>query len=339
VPLAPAPVPQRQQGRLDGGRLQQPVRLELGAQPVHVGQDLAAQLPSVWSSGRIGGEQAGEFVLLPLGLLEVVFQRLGDWLGRGRGKGGSDRIGLEQLPVGPHRGGQLADDGGQPGPGLGLLDRRMLAVDPRAVRYRTSQYPHVRRGPLQRVHAVAQPGRRVAEPQAPRVQPDALLGLGQRVVDPLDLAAQRPGPVQPLGRAPRVGRLGQALGHLAEQVGHLAAQVADRLLGGLYPQRCEHQAGRQPRRRADQRLDNPAGGGGVRGDGENQHGADRHLQDLLAEPQHDAERQRGRDEQAEYPPAERDVGGDRDGGEHARGDRRDPADGTADRVEQGRLDH
>ena len=65
----------------------------------------------------------------------------------------------------------------------------------------------------------------------------------QRVVYPLDLAAQRPGPVQPLRRAPRIRRNGQALGHLPEQVGHLAAQLADRLLGRLHPYRGEHQAG------------------------------------------------------------------------------------------------
>ena len=95
------------------------------------------------------------------------------------------------------------------------------------------------------VDAVAQSGGRIAEPEPPRVQPDALLGLGQRVVDPLDLAAQRPGPVQPLGRAPRVGHLGQPVRHLAEQVGHLAAQLAEGVLGGLHPQRSEHQAGGQ----------------------------------------------------------------------------------------------
>ena len=80
-----------------------------------------------------------------------------------------------------------------------------------------------------------------------------------------------------------------------------------------------------PGGRADQRLGDAAGGGGVRVDREDQHGADRHLQDLLAQPQHHAEAERARDEQAEHPPAERDVGGHRDGGQHARGDRRLPA--------------
>jgi hypothetical protein len=269
----------------------------------------------------------------------VIFQRFGDRLGRVVGEVGGNRVGLEELAVGPDRGGKLGQDGGQPGAGVRFPDRAVLAVDPRAVGDRTSQHSHVRRGPLQRVHAVAKSSGRVAGPEPPGVQPDALLGLGQRVIDPLDLAAQRPGPVQPLRRVPRVGHLGQAVRHLAEQVRHLAAQVADRVLGGLHPQRSEHQAGREPRGGADQRFGDAAGGGRVRVDREDQHGADRHLQDLLAEPEHDAQRKGARDEQAEHPPAERDVGGDRDGGEHARGDRRDPPDGGADRVEQGGLHH
>src|SRR6185437_15853881 len=90
VPFAPLPVPphvqrlQRrgQQRRLGLGRLGQEGGLELGAQPVHVGENLAAQLPPLRPSGRVGGEQVGELVLLPLGLFEVVFERLGDRLGR-----------------------------------------------------------------------------------------------------------------------------------------------------------------------------------------------------------------------------------------------------------------
>ena len=343
VPVHVAEGPQR---RLRPGRTRRTRRtrnvgqapgLELGAQPVHVRQDLAAQLPSLRTFGRIGGEQVRELVLLPLGLLEVIFQRFGDRLGREGGEVGGNRIGVQKLAVGPDRGGKLGDHGGQPGPGVRLPDRAV--VDPRAVGHRTSQHPHVRRGPLQRVDAVAQSGGRVAGPEPPRVQPDALLGLGQRVVHPLDLAAQRPGPVQPLRRTPRVGHLGQPVRHLAEQIGHLAAQFAERVLGGLHSQRSEHQAGGQSRGGADERLGDAAGGGGVRVDREDQHGADRHLQDFLAEAEHNAERERARDEQPEHPPAERDVGGDRDGGEHAGGDRRDPPDGGADRVEQGGLDH
>ncbi len=183
VPLAPlpvtqVPVTQGPQRRLQPGRVRQVPGLELGAQPVHVGEDLAAQLPSLRTFGRVGGEQVGELVLLPLGLLEMVFQRFGDRLGRECGVAGGHRFGLEQLAVGPDRGGQLGQHGGQPGAGVRFPDRAVLAVDPHAVGHRTSQHAHVRRGPLQRVYALTQPGRRVAEPEPPGVQPDALLGLG-----------------------------------------------------------------------------------------------------------------------------------------------------------------
>ena len=343
VHVAPGPVAEGPQRWLRPGRIRQAPGLELGAQPVHVGQDLAPQLPSLWTVGRVGREQVSELVLLPLGLFEMIFQRFGDRLGRGRGGSrrevGGHRIGLKKLAVSPDRGGKLGYHGGQPGAGLRFPDRAVVAVDPRAVGHRTSQHPHIRRGPLQRVDALAQARGRVTEPQPPRVQPDTLLGLGQRVVHPLDLAAQRPGAVQPLRRAPRVGHLGQPVRHLGEQVGHLAAQLADRVLGGLHPRRSEQQAGGQSRGRTDQRLGDAAGGGRVRVDREDQHGADRHFQDLVAKPQHDAEREGARDEQAEHPPAERDVGGDRDGGEHAGRDRRDPPDGAADGVEQGGLHH
>jgi hypothetical protein len=251
VHVAPVPVAQAQQRRLRPGRVRQAPGLELGAQPVHVGQDLAAQLPSLGTFGWVGGEQVSELVLLPLGLLEMIFQRFGERLGREGGEVGGHRFGLQKLAVGPDRGGKLGDHGGQPGPRVRLPDRTMVAVDPRAVGHRTSQHSHVRRGPLQRVNAVAQPGSRVAGPEPPRVQPDALLGLGQRVIHPLDFAAQRPGPVQPLRRAPRVGHIGQPVRHLAKQIRHLAAQFAERVLGGLHPQRSQHQAGGQSRGRAD----------------------------------------------------------------------------------------
>jgi len=145
VHVAPGPVAEGLQRRLRAGRdrnIRQTSGLKLGAQPVHVGQDLAAKLPSLRTFGRVGGEQVGELVLLPLGLLEVIFQRFGDRLGRRRGRGrgevGGHRVGLQKLTVGPDRGGKLCDHGGQPGAGLRFLDRGVLAVDPRAVSDRTS---------------------------------------------------------------------------------------------------------------------------------------------------------------------------------------------------------
>jgi hypothetical protein len=352
VPVAPQP--QRP------GHLALPRRrggLKLGAQPVDVGEDLAAQRPAVRALGRVGAQHVGQPVLLAPGLLQVIFQRLrerldlggpgdpgdpggpGDPGDRRVGRLGGLGIGLDELAVSAHRRGQLGDDRGQPGSGLRVLDRAVLAVQPCAVGDGAGQHAQVGGGSLERVDAVAQAGRRVTDPQSPRVQPDALLGLGERVVQPLDLTAQRPGTVQPFGGAPGVGIGGQPVRHLTEQVGHLAAHVADCVLGGLHPQRCEDQARGQPGGRANQRFRDAAGGGGVRVHSEDQHRADRYLQGVRAEPEHQAERERARDEQSEHPPAERDVRGDRDRGDHADGDADDPLDGAADGVEQGGLRH
>jgi hypothetical protein len=76
VPVAPVHVaegPQRRLGPRRTRNVRQAPGLELGAQPVHVGQDLTAQLPSLRTFGRVGGEQVSELVLLPLGLLEMIF--------------------------------------------------------------------------------------------------------------------------------------------------------------------------------------------------------------------------------------------------------------------------
>ena len=77
-----------------------------------MGEDLAAQLPALWTFGRIGGEQVGEPVLLSPGLLEMIFERFGDRLGRERGKVVRNRVGLQQLAVGPDGGGKLGQHGG-----------------------------------------------------------------------------------------------------------------------------------------------------------------------------------------------------------------------------------
>jgi len=59
-----------------------------------VGEDLAAQLPALRTFGRVGGEQVGELVLLPLGFLQMVLELLGDRLGRELGVPGRHRVGL-----------------------------------------------------------------------------------------------------------------------------------------------------------------------------------------------------------------------------------------------------
>jgi hypothetical protein len=268
-----------------------------------VGQDRAAERPALRLFRRVGAQQVGQLVLLPLRLLQVIRKHLHQRLSRettgptgpiqatgatpagqtceatpGQTREASPvgqtnmtgvfagyRLGLEELAVGADRGGQLGQHGGEPGPGFCFPDRAVLAVDPDAVRDRTRQHPYVDSRSLQRVNAVPQASRRVGEPEPPGIQPDAFLGLAERLVHPLDLAAQFPGPLQPLGRALWLGRFGegQAVGHLAEQVGHLAAQLPDSILGRLHPQRGEDQAGRQPGGSADERFCDTAGRGRV----------------------------------------------------------------------------
>jgi hypothetical protein len=105
------PAPQRQQGRFHPGLVRQAPRLKLGAQPVYVGEDLAAQGPAFGAFGGVGTEQVGQPVLLAVRLLQVVFQFLGDRLSRGVGVAGGNRVGLEELTVGADGGGQLGQHG------------------------------------------------------------------------------------------------------------------------------------------------------------------------------------------------------------------------------------
>jgi len=56
--------------------------LELGAQPVHVGEDRAAERPALRLFRRVGAQQVSQLVLLPPGLLQVIGKHLGQRLSR-----------------------------------------------------------------------------------------------------------------------------------------------------------------------------------------------------------------------------------------------------------------
>ena len=274
VQVTPVPIAAGAHRRPRRGRnVRQAPGLSLGAQPVHVGQDLAAQLPAFRLFGRVGGEQVSELVLLPLGLLEVIFQRLCDRLGRVGGEVGGHRVSLKQLAVGPDRGGKLGDHGGQPGAGVGFPDRAVVAVEACAVRHRTRQHPHVRRRPLQRVDAVPQACCWVAG--------RSLLGFS-RTLSSAWASASSTRSISP--RSARVrsshsaARRGSgtsaspsAIWPSRSAIWRLSSPSAS--LARLHPQRSEHQARRQSRGGADQRLGDAAGGGGVRVDREDHHGA------------------------------------------------------------------
>jgi hypothetical protein len=108
----------------------------------------------------------------------------------------------------------------------------------------------------------------------------------------------------------------------------------------LHAQGREHQAAAQPGGRADECVDDPPRGGGVRADGgEDQHGANRHLEKVIAEPQHRPEHQRAADQQPEQPPVERHERRDADGRDDAGDDADHLLYAAADRLEQAGLQH
>ena len=74
--------------------------LELGAQPVHVSQDLAAERPALRLFRRVGAQQVGQLVLLPLGLLQVIVKHLHQRLSR-EATGAAGTAGPPDLPEPP----------------------------------------------------------------------------------------------------------------------------------------------------------------------------------------------------------------------------------------------
>ena len=280
VPFAPVPVPPeclerrgRQRWALVGPA-QAPAtaraRAESAAGPRGPGSRRASCHPSS-CAGRVGGEQVGELILLPLrpprGRLPAP--RWMSRLGRVRGEVSGDRIGLDELAVGPRRGGQLGQRWRPAWPRLGLLDRGVLAVDPRTVDQPSEPAfaMSVAAGPLQRADAVPQAGRRIAGPEPTLVQSRTLSSAwasasSTRSISPRS-AGVRSGQLPPrfAGQAPRAGpgpsgRAGRPSGGSARRPPPWLAA----------PHRGEHQAGHQPGGRADQRFGDPAGRGGMPAD-------------------------------------------------------------------------
>jgi hypothetical protein len=96
------------------------------------------------------------------------------------------------------------------------------------------------------------------------VEPDAVLRLAERVVHPLDLAAQRAPAPEPVIDVLRDRPVAHAGGHLVQQVGHGAAEIQDGLGGRLHPRRGQDEPGGQPGGGPDECLDDPPGGGRLR---------------------------------------------------------------------------
>ena len=359
-------------------RVRHRLRPQPGPQPVHVGQDLPPERPLAAADG-VGGarfEQRRQFVLLLVGGGELLGQLRLQRPGVRRehlhhAPVGADRLGqvaehVRQPDPGrlvPHRRALAVDAGAvqdRPGQAAGRHRGVFERLQPAAQRDFGDQ---------QVVGDRVEPG--PAEPAA-GVEPDAVGRLPQGVLHPLDFVAQRPGPQQPpvhLGGAGdaggpvtrcaiagavaaagavasravsatggRVSR-GQVGRHLGEQLGQLARQRADGLTGRLHPWGAEDQPPGQPGRGADQRVDHPPGGGGVRaGRGEDQHGRDRDLEQVVPEAQHAAGDQRPGDDEGELPPGEADDLGHADGDQHAGRDAGNLADAAADGLVEAGLE-
>ena len=213
------------------------VHLQPGAQPVDVGQDLPADRPFAGAALGRGArlEDVREQVLLTVRVLErggeLGFERL-----RVR------RQRLHEPAVRADRLAELREHAGEPVAGLLVPDRAGLGRGPGAVQHQPGQAAQRHRGVLERLQPAAQRDlrrrQRTRRAERARVQPGAVFGLPQRVVDVLDLTAQRPGLVEPLadtrlvsaGSGVFTGRDGgQVGGHPVELPGQPVGQLADRV--------------------------------------------------------------------------------------------------------------
>ena len=130
------------------------------------------------------------------------------------------------------------------------------------------------------------------------------------------------------------GRAGvgpHALGGLLQQRGDLLGEPLHGLprVAAAHGGREQH-VDQHPDRRTDERLDDPAHRGrlgtGGEPDAEHQHRADRHLDQVRAQPQQLADDDRGGDQDAEAPPGEADDRGEADRQRHAGDDGEDALD-------------
>ena len=180
----------------------------------------------------------------------------------------------------------------------------------------------------------------VAAAAPARVEPRGLLGTGDGQLCAVHLVGDRARLAHPVvGRVPRP-RLQDPGAEPGGEAGHPLGQLADRRARGLQVQRrCHEHAHRDADQRPEHGLldaGDPERTGAA--DLEQQHRADRRLEQVRAEPQHLADHDRAGDDGAEAPPGQADeVGhqhGDRHPGEHAA----DAAQAVDQALVQGQLD-
>ena len=235
---------------------------------------------------------------------------------------------------------------------LNVVRRRVLGqpgVVVGAVQHRAHQAADGHRRVLQRLHALPKPGLDVRRADCAQVEPTTLLRLEQGGPDSGDVMGDSPGVVQPLtcsaGQAVAV-----CLGHLAELVRSADQQLADRVgqpvdgapgiaTGDLG---WEEQGGDDAHGRPDQRLGDPLPGSRLRADladAEDEHGADRHLDQVGAQPEVLTDGDRDQDEDAEAPPLQRYDGREPDCQHHSGHDCDDTVEPAGQQGQRRHLHH
>nr|WP_041369404.1 hypothetical protein [Nakamurella multipartita] len=143
----------------------------------------------------------------------------------------------------------------------------------------------------------------------------------QGLVDLGHVAAQRPGVVHPadgLGVGDRLGQFGRCG---AQQPGQFGGEPLHRGGGRVRAHRGRHdQVDQHADGHPEQRLADPVGGRGLgAADGQHQHGADRHLDQVRPQPHQLADHDRQRDQHAQAPPGQADHAGEQHGQQHPGG--------------------
>ncbi len=265
------------------------VRVDLPEQPAGVAQQRAEQLPAR-RVGVAGGLERDRRLLHPLarggeGGAEAVeaaglrAQRLAVALCR-RGGGGEE---LAEARAEPRR-----------GAGIGACQVGEGSGDP----------PRLEGGVLER-HQGGALAVGVAHPAAPPgVVAEALLGLAEALAALVEGLVEHPRLVQPAVGARAVPALGESPGDLGEQRGDALGERGEAQVGERGEERRHHQQVDHHRDgAAEEGLEHAVAGIDVRlgAEPEHQQRAHRHLDRLLPQPQHQAERESPRGEQADGP--------------------------------------
>jgi hypothetical protein len=196
---------------------------------------------------------------------------------------------------------------------------------------------------LQGVESLAQAPADPRGAERAQVEPAAVLGVGERPVHLGRVPVESPRVVEPPRRLLDLDDAGGQRGPGGiEQVGDLVGELLDGAPGVARLHRGrEHDVDQHADHRADDRLDDPPGPDGLRtgrvADTEHEHRADRHLDQVRAEPEDLAHHDGRCDEGGEAPPCEPDERDEQHREGNAADDAQHPLDAVDERAREGRL--